>query len=69
MKFHSFVRRGTASKTVVVELGPEDQGRTDRELIDCADHNYQYDKEWPRNFGGSVERLPNNYARITVYTD
>lgn len=52
----------------MVELGPEDAGKTDDEMITAADNYCQYGK-LESHFGGTVERLPGGQAKITVYTD
>lgn len=69
MKILQVEYRGRSMMKYIVDLsGPEDQGRTDQEIIWGADNGSNYNGHC-QNFGGSVERLANGKARVTVYTD
>lgn len=58
---------GYAHKVVRARLGPEDEGRTNDELITAADNYGDYDKP-RRHFGGTVLRS-GDVVEIKVYTD
>ena len=51
----------------LVELGPEDEGKTDEEIVTAVDNYGEYGKV-AHHFGGSVERSGSK-ATVVVYTD
>ena len=58
---------GYAHKVVRARLGPEDEGRTNDELITAADNGGDYGGP-VRHFGGFVIRS-GDIVEIKVYTD
>lgn len=58
---------GYAHKVVRARLGPEDEGKTNDELITAADNGGAYDGP-VRHFGGTVIRSE-DIIEIKVYTD
>lgn len=63
--------RGTSTQVYLVdEMSDQEWSLPDRRLIDVVDaRGDQQRADVVQNFGGTVVRLPNRQARVTIYVD